>query len=41
MLARFDRELYRSKYEPFIVKRLEAAGLRLTEARRSQRELDG
>jgi hypothetical protein len=41
MLARFDRELYRNKYEPFIVKRLEAAGLRLTEARRSQRELDG
>jgi len=41
MLARFDRELYRKKYEPFIVKRLEAAGLRLTDTRRDLRELDG
>ena len=41
MLARFDRELYRQKYEPFIVKRLERAGLIVTDSRRDIREIDG
>jgi len=41
MLARFDRELYRQKYEPFIVKRLERAGLLVTDSRRDLREVDG
>ena len=41
MLARFDRELYRRKYEPFIVKRLEELGLLITDSRRDLRELDG
>jgi hypothetical protein len=41
MLARFDRELYRQKYEPFIVKRLERAGLLVTDSRRDIREIDG
>jgi hypothetical protein len=40
MLARFDRELYRQKYEPFIVKRLEELGLHITDSRRDLRELD-
>ena len=38
-LARFDRDLYRRKYEPFIVKRLEEAGLDVTGKRRTMREI--
>jgi hypothetical protein len=41
LLARFDRNLYKSRYEPFIVKRLEAAGVDLTGTRRNQREYEG
>jgi len=40
-LARFDRELYRSRYEPFIIRRLERAGIDLTGTRRMQREYEG
>lgn len=40
-LARFDRDLYRRKYEPFIVKRLEEAGLDVTGKRRVYREMSG
>lgn len=38
-LARFDRNLYRSKYEPFIVDTLERAGRRIRGTRRIQREM--
>jgi hypothetical protein len=38
MLARFDRELYKQKYEPFIVKRLKEAGLQVMDSRRDLRE---
>jgi len=41
MLARFDRTLYRTKYEPFIISRLERAGLDITGRRRALREVDG
>lgn len=41
MLAHFDRGLYRRKYEPFIIKRLEAAGYDITGTRRMMREMDG
>jgi hypothetical protein len=40
-LARFDRGLYRSKYEPFIVNRLEAAGYDIRGTRRTLREVEG
>ncbi len=40
-LARFDRSLYQSKYEPFIVNRLEAAGYDIRGTRRTLREVDG
>ena len=38
ILARFDRNLYASKYEPFIVRRLEQAGLDVRATRRVLRE---
>lgn len=38
-LARFDRTLYRSKYEPFIISRLERAGLEVSGRRRALREV--
>ncbi len=37
-LARFDRDLYRRKYEPFIIRRLEEAGMDVTGKRRVIRE---
>jgi hypothetical protein len=37
-LARFDRNLYTSRYEPFIVRRLEDAGLDIRGTRRNLRE---
>ena len=37
-LAHFDRELYHRKYEPFIIRRLEEAGLDVEGKRRSKRE---
>ena len=37
-LARFDRDLYHRKYEPFIIRRLEEAGLDVEGKRRSKRE---
>jgi hypothetical protein len=40
-LARFDRNLYTRKYEPFIVSRLEAAGYDVRGTRRMLREVDG
>ncbi|MFQ6052625.1 MAG: DNA double-strand break repair nuclease NurA [Candidatus Bathyarchaeia archaeon] len=39
MIARFDRGLYRSKYEPFIVRRLEEAGFDVRGRRRTLREV--
>ena len=39
-LARFDRNLYTSRYESFIVRRLEEAGLDIRGTRRSMREID-
>jgi len=39
MLARFDRPLYQSKYEPFIIKRLERAGIDIVGKRRVLREV--
>lgn len=39
-LAHFDRALYTSKYEPFIVRRLEEAGLDIRGTRRALREID-
>jgi hypothetical protein len=39
MLAHFDRDLYHSKYEPFIVRRLEEAGLDVEGKRREKRNL--
>ena len=39
ILARFDRRLYASKYEPFIVRRLEQAGLDIRATRRVLREM--
>ena len=39
-LARFDRNLYTSRYEPFIVRRLEEAGLDIRGTRRALREID-
>jgi len=38
MIARFDRTLYRTKYEPFIISRLKRAGLDITGRRRTLRE---
>ena len=38
-LAHFDRDLYHRKYEPFIVRRLEEAGLDLEGKRREKRNL--
>ncbi|HIH89506.1 TPA: DNA double-strand break repair nuclease NurA [Candidatus Bathyarchaeota archaeon] len=38
-LAHFDRDLYRRKYEPFIVRRLEEAGLDVEGKRREKRNL--
>ena len=38
-LARFDRDLYHRKYEPFIVRRLEEAGLDVEGKRRTKREI--
>ena len=40
VLARFDRGLYTSKYEPFIVGRLERAGVDIRGTRRALREMD-
>ncbi|HUS77434.1 MAG TPA: DNA double-strand break repair nuclease NurA [Patescibacteria group bacterium] len=40
-LAHFDRALYSGKYEPFIVRRLEEAGMDIRGTRRSLRELNG
>jgi hypothetical protein len=40
-LARFDRDLYQRKYEPFIIHRLEQAGYDITGSRRMLREVDG
>ena len=37
-LARFDRDLYTRKYEPFIIRRLEEAGRDVTGTRRMMRE---
>jgi len=39
ILARFDRPLYTSKYEPFIIRRLEQMGLDVTGRRRVLREV--
>jgi len=39
MLARFDRDLYARKYEPFIISRLEGAGYDITGRRRVLREV--
>lgn len=39
MLARFDRALYESKYEPLIIRRLSDAGLDVTGRRRTLREV--
>ncbi|MCW3992735.1 MAG: hypothetical protein NWE79_08485, partial [Candidatus Bathyarchaeota archaeon] len=39
MLARFDRPLYESKYQPFIIRRLEHAGLNVTGRRRDLRKV--
>ena len=39
LLARFDRPLYESKYQPFIIRRLEQAGLDVTGRRRVLREV--
>lgn len=39
ILARFDRRLYTSKYEPFIIRRLEQAGLDVRATRRVLREM--
>ena len=39
VLARFDRGLYTSKYEPFIIRRLERAGLDVRGRRRVLREV--
>ncbi len=39
-LAHFDRDLYARKYEPFIIHRLEQAGLDITGSRRAMREVD-
>jgi len=39
-LAHFDRRLYTQKYEPFIIRRLEEAGLDITGSRRMQRDMD-
>jgi hypothetical protein len=38
-LAHFDRNLYTTKYEPFIIKRLEEAGLDISGSRRALREV--
>ncbi|MCX6648034.1 MAG: DNA double-strand break repair nuclease NurA [Candidatus Bathyarchaeota archaeon] len=38
MLAHFDRDLYHRKYEPFIIRRLEEAGLDVEGKRRTKRE---
>ena len=38
-LARFDRRLYTTKYEPFIVRRLEQAGVDVHGTRRNLREM--
>jgi hypothetical protein len=40
ILARFDRKLYTTKYEPFIISRLERAGVNVKGTRRSLREID-
>jgi hypothetical protein len=39
-LARFDRNLYTTKYEPFIVNRLERAGVDIRGTRRNLREME-
>ena len=39
ILARFDRRLYTSKYEPFIIRRLKQAGLDVRATRRVLREV--
>lgn len=39
-LARFDRNLYKQKYEPFIIRRLEQAGMDIAGTRRTLREID-
>jgi len=39
MLAHFDRNLYTTKYEPFIISRLERAGVDVKMTRRNQREM--
>jgi len=38
-LARFDRNLYTTKYEPFIIRRLEEAGVDIAGTRRNLREM--
>lgn len=40
ILARFDRKLYTTKYEPFIISRLERAGVNVKGTRRNLREMD-
>jgi len=40
MLARFDRRLYQTKYEPFIISRLRQAGIDVEGRRRTMREVD-
>ncbi len=39
-LAHFDWRLYTEKYEPFIIRILEEAGLDITGSRRMQRNMD-
>ena len=39
-LARFDRNLYSTKYEPFIISRLERAGVNVMGTRRNLREVE-
>ncbi|MEE8355022.1 MAG: DNA double-strand break repair nuclease NurA [Candidatus Bathyarchaeia archaeon] len=39
MLAHFDRKLYTTKYEPFIISRLKKAGVDVSLTRRNQRDM--
>jgi len=40
ILARFDQNLYKQKYEPFIIRRLEQAGIDIVGTRRTLREIE-
>jgi hypothetical protein len=40
ILARFDRNLYKRKYEPYIIRRLEQAGVDIAGTRRNLREME-